>query len=131
MKKYFCFHCQKEVKPFSLWKWRFCPLCKRKMTDNGEGFYMVCDRCGANLPPEAGRCLKCGQTFFGVQDINVYAPRSFLFDTDWLNWLVGAAVLFLAVIIGLGVLYVSFYLIFFFIIIGAAVSLFNWLRITK
>jgi ribosomal protein S26 len=128
MKKYFCFHCQKEVEPYSFWKWRFCPHCKRRITDNGEGFYMVCDKCGANLPPDAKRCLKCGHTLYGEKDIDVYAPRSFLFDNDWLNLLAAAVFLLLFIIIGLGVLYVSFYMIFFFIIVGAIAVLLNLFR---
>lgn len=129
MKKLFCFHCQKEVEPFSLWKWRFCPQCKRQMTDKGDGFYMVCDRCGANLPPDAKCCLKCGHMLTGDKDISVYAPKSFLFDNDWPQLIIGFITLFLFMIIGLGVLYVSFYLIFFFILVGAIMFLLGLFRI--
>ncbi len=128
MKKYFCFHCQKEIEPFSFWKWRFCPQCKRLITDDGEGFYMVCDKCGANLPPDAKRCLKCGHSFCGEKDIDVYAPKSFLFDNDWLSILIGAIALFFFTVVGLGVLYVSFYMLIFFIFVGAIVFLLNMLR---
>lgn len=128
MKKYFCFHCQKEVEPYSFWKWRFCRQCKRRITDNGEGFYMVCDKCGANLPPDAKHCLKCGHGLPGNKDIDTYAPKSLLFDTNWLNIIAAAISLFLLIVIGLGVLYVSFYLIFFFIFIGAVAFLFSLLR---
>jgi len=128
MKKYFCFHCQKEVAPFSFWKWRFCPHCKRRITDTGEGFYMVCDKCGANLPPDAKRCLKCGYGLTGDKDIDVYAPKSFLFDNDWPNLIIGFIALFLFLVIGLGVLYVSFYLIIFFVFIGAIMFALNLLR---
>lgn len=128
MKKYFCFHCQKEVEPFSFFKWRFCRVCKRIITDNGDGFYMVCDKCGANLPPEAKRCLKCGHGFYGEKDVDTYAPKSFLFDTNWLNWLVGIFALFLCIIIGLGVLYISFYFIIAFAVVGAVMFMFNLLR---
>lgn len=129
MKKYFCFHCQKDVTPYSFWKWRFCPHCKRRITDNGEGFYMVCDKCGANLPPNAGQCLKCGQRLSGNKDIDVYAPKSLLFDTNWFNLIVGFIALFLFLVIGLGFLYVSVYLIIFFVFLGAIMFLFNLLRI--
>lgn len=128
MKKYFCFHCQKEVEPYSFWKWRFCPQCKRRITDNGEGFYMVCDKCGANLPPDAKRCLKCGYGLTGNKDIDAYAPKSFLFDTNWLNLIAGFIALFLFLIVGLGFLYVSVYLIIFFVFVGAIMFLFNLLR---
>lgn len=128
MKKLFCFHCQKDVKPFSFWKWRFCPQCKRQMTDKGDGFYMVCDRCGANLPPDAGRCLKCGQELTGDKSIGIYAPKSFLFDNDWPNLIFGFIAFVLFMIVGLGVLYVSFYLIFFFVLIGLIMFLFNLLK---
>lgn len=129
MKKYFCFHCQKEVAPYSLWKWRFCPQCKHRITDNGEGFYMVCDKCGASLPPDAKRCLKCGHGLLGDKDIDVYAPKSLLFDTDWLNLIAGFIALFLFLIIGLGFLYVSVYLIIFFVFLGAIMFLFNLFRL--
>ena len=131
MHKYFCFHCQKEVEPYSFWKWRFCHYCKRRITDTGEGFYMVCDKCGANLPPDAKRCLKCGHGLMGSKNIDAYAPKSFLFDNDLLSILIGAIALFFFTVVGLGVLYVSFYLIILFVFIGAIVYALNFLSLRK
>lgn len=131
MNKYFCFHCQKEVTPYSFWKWRICPHCKRRITDTGNGFYMVCDKCGANLPPDAKQCLKCGHGLTGDKDICTYAPKSFLFDNDWPNLIVGIIALLLFTIIGLGVLYVSFYLLIFFFFVGAIMYALNFLSLRK
>lgn len=68
MKKYFCFNCQKDIIPRRVWKWRFCPHCYRRVIDDGSGFYLVCDRCGANMPANAENCSKCGHGFYGHAD---------------------------------------------------------------
>ena len=117
MKKFFCFHCQKEVKPFGLWKWRFCPHCKHFMTDDVEGFYKVCDNCGANLSPNAASCLKCGYVFDGGEFFNepmLYVKRY----PKWLLWLINIGILFLSAVIGLIALYLSFYVFTFLLLLG-------------
>lgn len=126
MKKYFCFNCQQQVEPYSLWKWRFCPRCKRYMTDDGEGFYLVCDKCGANLPPNAKHCLKCGHGLNGSKDVDIYSENSPL--GNLFAWFSLALMLFLSVIIGIGVLYVSFYVILFAIFFGLVMFIFNLLK---
>ena len=70
MKKVFCFHCQKDVSPLKFWKWQFCPHCLHQTKDNGEGLYLVCDKCGANIPVDSFYCLKCGHGVNGHAERN-------------------------------------------------------------
>ena len=122
MKKYFCFYCQQEIQPYKLLKWRFCRHCKRLITDNGEGFYRVCDSCGANIPTDAFRCPKCG-TNTGLPQ----PPQTQMYSTAnvWLNWLLRIALIILSLVISVGILYISFYLIFAVFVVGLAFYLFN------
>lgn len=126
MNKYFCFYCQKEVEPRSFFKWRFCPFCKHRITDNGDGFYRICDNCGANMPSSAKRCLKCGHVLFDDGSNELSLTDNFD-GGGLLDLAVGTAALFLSIIIGIGVLYVSFYLVFFFAVIALAVYLYNFM----
>lgn len=128
MKKFFCFHCQTQVNPFSFWKYKICPQCKHLISDDGEGFYMVCDKCGANLPPDAQNCLKCGHSLYGGQDIDV---KTYDLDYGVLNWVITGLLFILSVIIGIGVLYISFYAIFFIVFIGLVMFIFNLLKSSR
>ena len=122
MKKYFCFYCQQEVLPHRLLKWRFCPHCKRLITDNGDGFYRICDNCGANMPTDASRCQKCG-TATGLPEKTSSALQG---DVNvWLGWLMRVGLVILSLALSVGILYVSFYLIFAIFVIGLAFYLFN------
>ncbi len=71
-KRYYCFHCQREVATYWLLLYRVCSRCGRKIYDNGERFYKVCDKCKANLPPDAAVCIKCSYHFSGDNAIRVY-----------------------------------------------------------
>lgn len=122
MKKYFCFYCQEEVLPKRLLKWRFCPHCKHLITDNGDGFYRVCNNCGANMTTDAAHCPKCGFAT-GLPEAPI-TPLQNNIDT-WLDWLLRIGLVMLSLIISVGILYVSFYLIFAVFVIGLAFYLFN------
>ncbi|MBR3501579.1 MAG: zinc ribbon domain-containing protein [Alphaproteobacteria bacterium] len=109
MKKFFCFYCQEEVEPKQILRWRFCPHCKRPMSDEGEGFYIVCDNCGANMPPLAENCLKCGHGFRGASDISVVKrawDRTYL-----LEWLAKIGLFIVGVILCIGFIHFMFYLL--------------------
>lgn len=127
MKKCYCFYCQENVEPRGFRKLKFCPQCKRFMSDEGEGFYKVCDNCGANMPTDAARCLKCGYTFKGDN-----ALREYGFDTvkqTWVERIISVFIIFLSILVGLSVLYVSFYVVLFVLVAGAVWFLLNMLRI--
>lgn len=124
MKNYFCFYCQQDVEPHVLLKWRFCPHCRHRITDSGDGFYRVCDHCGANMPPTAKQCVKCGYTTDGQQPA---LPRQLGWPVHWYDWLVAALAVLFSVIIAVGILYVSFYLLLVFFVAGLAWFLFNLL----
>lgn len=125
MKKFFCFRCQKEVKPHSLGKWRFCPECFRLMTDNGEGLYLICDKCGANMAPDAHYCPKCGSGANGYPDVE-FLPE--ILRKSWLDWLMQGVLLFISILLTIGILYVSFYLIIFFFAACLVYFIYNSLR---
>ncbi|MBR1825766.1 MAG: zinc ribbon domain-containing protein [Alphaproteobacteria bacterium] len=79
MKKYFCFYCQKEIKP-ERWRFRFvCPHCGCYVTDDGSGFHKICDKCEAELPTDSAVCMKCGYHFSGE---NARKVHNFEFS-DW------------------------------------------------
>lgn len=118
MKKYFCFNCQKEVEPQRFWRWRFCPVCRRLMKDNGEGFYRICDYCGANMPVDAVHCVKCGRRVDGLPEtLSDTLERSF--NTKSLADIVLSLFMFvLAFLLLLGILYASFYVLLAALVIG-------------
>ncbi|MBP5215179.1 MAG: hypothetical protein J6039_01300 [Alphaproteobacteria bacterium] len=125
MKKFFCFYCQNYVSPFKFFKWRFCPHCKRFMQDNGEGFYRVCDKCGANLPADATKCLKCGYHFGNTENqISKIGVKGL---AGWQQWLVNAVFLFVSIVLGVFVLYISFYAFAFFVLVGLICFIFVFL----
>lgn len=122
MKRFFCFYCQKEVEPHRLLRWRFCPQCKRLITDNGDGFYRVCDNCGANMPVDVAHCPKCGRSTGMPETV---PTTLFKQPNVWFSWLIRIALIILSLVLSVGILYVSFYLIFAFFVIGLAFWLFN------
>ena len=85
MKKVFCFHCQKDITPLKIWKWQFCPHCFHRTEDNGDGLYLVCDKCGANIPVNSFYCLKCGHGVNGHadNDMIMMLPET----KNWAQWL--------------------------------------------
>lgn len=122
MKRYFCFHCQQEIEPYKLFKWRFCPKCYHIITDQGDGFYRVCDVCGANMPTDAMKCLKCDNVF----DENALVEKNmaaFIQKRKIYDVLIGAAVLCLAFMAAFALFYVSFYVLVIIFIAG----IINWL----
>ncbi len=134
MKKYFCFHCQQEVTPYKILKWRICPLCKKFMSDTGDGFYRVCDRCGANMPSDAEYCLKCGHNLIGGADKNTDTDKfmSLWRKNMWQSSLLSAVLFVLALITVFAVLYFSFYFIVIFAILSAIIGLAGYiLRLFK
>lgn len=123
MKKYYCFYCQQDVAPRHFFKWRFCPHCRHYMTDSGEGFYRICDCCGANMPVDATKCIKCKQnTGLPTQNVKTIDLNNLPL---WVMWLLRFAAVAVSIIIGIGILYVSFYLIIVIFAIGLALFLFN------
>lgn len=129
MKKFFCFYCQQDVTPLGFWKFRYCPNCRHHITDDGSGFYKVCDVCGANLPANAHKCIRCGYNFNVEDAIENYAVGSFFNANAWFSWLVICFVLFISVIAAFGLLYVIFYLVGIAAIFMLAVLLFNAIRL--
>lgn len=121
MKRYFCFHCQQDVTPYKILKWRVCPQCKKLMVDTGEGFYRVCDKCGANMPSEAEFCLKCGHNMVGGadKDIDMEKFMSLWRKNMWQSSLLSIVFFIVALLILFAVLYFSFY----FIVVLAVLSL--------
>ena len=129
MKKFFCFNCQTEVIPQKFIKWNFCPHCKHYIRVSDSGFYRVCDKCGANMPADATYCRKCRLLFDGSGKMKPLFPFDLYSSSQngW-NWLLNAITLFLAIIIGIGVIYISVYVIFAFIFIALVYWIFNLLR---
>ncbi len=128
MKNFYCFYCQQDVKPRGLWKIRFCPKCKHFMTDDGEGFYKVCDVCGANLPANAKKCLRCNHIFAMEEAMEQYGFHQYVFENSWIGWLLAVVLLFVSVVAALGILYVLFYFVAAVILVALVVLLFNMLR---
>jgi len=131
VKKFYCFYCQKDVQPFKFFKWRFCPTCKRYMSDDGEGFYKICDRCEANMPTDAAHCLKCGYAFEGDNARKEYGnlPVNLPLGKGWSEAFVSTVIVILSILAGLAVLYLSFYAVLFIIVVGFVWFLLNMLRI--
>jgi len=127
VKRFYCFYCQKNIDPFKLFKWKFCPDCKHYISDTGDGFYKVCDRCGANLPTDAADCIKCGYAFHGDNALKEY--NAIPLSRKWFEGFVSVLILFLSVLIGLGVIYLSFYAILFIFVVGFVWFFLNMLRI--
>lgn len=110
MSKFYCFHCQKEVEPKEFFRRRFCPYCRHKITDSGEGLYLICDNCGANNPVNAKSCIKCGQILNGAEysNISLYNGE----DSSWLQIMINVLIIIVGIIFAGFVLYISFYLFF-------------------
>lgn len=125
MKKYFCFHCQQDVTPYKILKWRICPQCKKLMKDTGDGFYRVCDKCGSNMPSDAQYCLQCGHNLIGGADKNTDMDKfmSLWRKNMWQNSLLSVLLLFSALLIVSVILYFSFYFIIVFAVLGAVIGL--------
>ncbi|MCQ2734543.1 MAG: hypothetical protein MJ212_01145 [Alphaproteobacteria bacterium] len=125
MKKYFCFHCQQDVTPYKILKWRICPQCKKIMSDTGDGFYRVCDKCGSNMPSDAQYCLQCGHNLIGGADKNTDMDKfmSLWRKNMWQNSLLSILLLFSALLIVSVILYFSFYFIIVFAVLGAVIGL--------
>lgn len=128
MKKFYCFYCQENIKPHGFLMFRYCPNCRRRITDKGEGFYKVCDICNANLPADADKCLRCGYNFNKDHAIDNFVASRFLDKNTWLGWLLVCLALFLGIIVTLGVLYISFYIAGIVLLIVFFAFLFNILR---
>lgn len=125
MKKFFCFHCQQDVAPYKILKWRVCPHCHRLMSDDGSGFYRECDKCGANMPSDAEFCLKCGHNLVGGADKNTDMDKfvSQWRKNMWQSSLLGALLFVCALVIMFVVLYFSFYFIIIFAVLSAIIGL--------
>ncbi|MBR3676345.1 MAG: hypothetical protein IKN71_04350 [Alphaproteobacteria bacterium] len=72
IKKYFCYYCQENTEPRLGLNGKFCPRCGCYLLDENTDFFRVCDKCGANLPPDAAVCLLCGYHFSGNNAQKVY-----------------------------------------------------------
>jgi ribosomal protein L40E len=95
------------------------------MTDDGEGFYRICNYCDANMPADASKCVKCGQ------NTGLPAEKKRITDFNhlpqWIVWLLHIAVFILLLGFSVVILYFSFYLLIAVFVIGFAVFLFNML----
>ena len=109
MKKFYCFNCQQEIEPKRILRWNFCPQCKRLTTDDGEGFYIVCDNCGANMPPLAKNCYNCGHGFHGYPDVEIQDNQT-TFQL-FIKWLFSVCLFIAGAIILLGFLHLMIYVI--------------------
>lgn len=109
MKKFYCFYCQQEVEPRRFIKWRFCPKCGKYLKDSGEGFYRICNRCGANMPVDASACYKCGNST-GLPE-EKYTAEKFLNLSNWAYFLQNCMFFALCIVLLIGIIYLSFYLI--------------------
>lgn len=127
MKRYFCFHCQKQVEPHHIFKWRLCPHCHHRITDDGSGFYRVCDGCGANLASDSAQCLKCGKVFDG-QALKEYQLADFFGKRSWFDILFGFGFISAAFLLFIFIFYVSFYIFMAVFLIGGLACLFNMFR---
>ena len=123
MKKYYCFYCQQDVTPQTFLWWRTCPHCRHKITDKGEGFYRVCERCGANMPVDAHYCVKCGNG----ADQNQLIERYMQIKSPWMVRIIGAIAVALSVLLAFGIVYISFYLIFALLVVALAYFIFDLL----
>lgn len=124
MKKVYCFHCQQDITPYKVWKWNICPRCFRPTPDDGSGLYLVCDNCGANMPSDAKYCPKCGYSPFGLPP-RLLSASDHLNGRNVLQQIIRFGALFLSLLLSVGVLYLSFYLLFVFALVGLAYYLFT------
>lgn len=123
MKKVYCFYCQQDVEPYKIWKWRICPHCFRPTEDDGEGLYLVCDKCGANMPVTAEVCPKCGCDRNGVYVAKVPCLPSL--GRSILQNLAAAGMVVVSLILFGFLLYVSFYLFAGLLFVGLLFWLFQ------
>ena len=121
MKKFYCFNCQKDVKTINLLSWKICPHCFRKIKDNGDGFYLVCDKCGANNPVDGDYCVKCGQGINGNKGRIIITNETYNFFQKILKLILPIGIL----ILFFWLVYISFYLFFIFVIIGSILFFIN------
>lgn len=128
MKKFYCFYCQEDVVPHGFWKIHFCPKCRRFMTDNGEGFYKVCDVCGANLPANATKCVRCNHLFAMEKAMDKYGFNTYVFKNNWMSLIFAVLAFVISIIAALGILYVSFYFVAVVLIFALILLVFNMLR---
>lgn len=126
MKKYFCFHCQKEVQPFGFkikkLNLLFCPKCLHHITDDGNGFYRICDYCKANVSPKDSVCPKCGYVF-DAQALAEQTQTDFLQKHSFYDVVLGIALISAGILFAMVLFYISFYVLIFM----AAILLLNWL----
>ena len=130
MKKVFCFNCQKDVTPLKFLKWQFCPHCLHHTKDTGEGLYLVCDKCGANIPVDSCYCLKCGHGVNGHADNEAVAllpERNF-----WLKWLQETGLFAFSILLAAGILYVSVYFLLavlaFVLVLGLGCMIYSGIK---
>lgn len=128
MKKFYCFHCQQDVEPHGFWKIRFCPKCRHFITDDGEGFYKVCDVCGANLPANASKCVRCSHIFAMENSMDKFGFNTYVVKNTWLSWLFVILTFVVSIIAAMGILYVSFYFVAAVLFLALILFLFNILR---
>lgn len=129
MKKFYCFYCQQDVKPRGFWPFRICPNCNRRMSDDGSGFYKVCDVCGANLPTNAHKCVRCGYNFNLQNAVENYEMGAFFNSNAWISWIFIVLALAVSIVAAFGLLYVMLYVIGIMAIFALVVFLFNLLRL--
>ena len=118
MKNFYCFNCQREVEPKTFLGVKICPHCHHRIIDSGEGFYLVCDKCGADNPVSAKSCVKCRSHLNGNGDNDIDdMPQT----TDFILRTLTDAIIF---IIGFAFLififYLSFYVFMALLILGTA-----------
>ena len=130
MKKVFCFNCQKDVTLLKFLKWQFCPHCLHRTKDTGEGLYLVCDKCGANIPVDSFYCLKCGHGVNGHADNEAVAllpERNF-----WLKWLQETGLFAFSILLAAGILYVSVYFLLavlaFVLVLGLGCMIYSGIK---
>ena len=117
MKKKYCFYCQKDVESQRFLLWQFCAECKHRLTDKGEGFYRVCEQCGANMPVDGDFCVKCGyHPQNGTEKMLIWPVLLLKY-----GWIVNVLAGVLLILIFAGLIYMSFY-IFIFLAMFVAVS---------
>lgn len=130
MKKVFCFNCQKDVTPIKFWKWSFCPHCLHRTKDSGDGLYLVCDKCGANIPVDSFYCIKCGHGVNGHSDKEIVTmlPETGL----WLKWLRETGLFIISILLAAGILYVSVYflliVLFFVLVLGLGCMIYSGIK---
>lgn len=116
MKKFYCFNCQQEVEPKKIFGFGICPHCYRRIMDSGDGFYRICDKCGADNPVSARSCIKCKSNLsgeFSPDDTALTKADSLL------NILLEIAIFIIGTVLLFFALYLSFYIFFAVAIFGA------------